>query len=474
MIDLLKKYNEDRSLRIFIVTASFTPIFYNYFFKLLPSETRDFSISNPDFINLFLSIILFLYFYYVGSKIKKIFNLSSTSISIVFYLFSFFIVDNYFLFISKEFSFRAMFILVNLIWLIIILFNKDVKKIQVLIFVATIYFTQKYLINYLVLTFDLTPLTYTVPDETEVWLPATKNLFENNYFFAINNLSHNGYGLLITHVNAVTTNILYYASNFNYLPFTKNVFFFLTLLFIYEIKVKNISKFIFVIVLVIVTLNSHWFRYLFFNSMMMENAASYFFGVLLYSKREHLNKYEKYLTSLLIGVLYFSKQFLSFLALFFLIYLFITKKMSKKELFLGISPVFIGLFNSMILNFDITWSNYFRYLNFFNRGDELISNNQFSLDNVLNIFNQFLIDKPISYFLFIFMIIFSINLKSNFKEFQEILIIVFINTLLVFILYITVWSDVEFGSSYRYLMNVFHLLIPIYLVSIDKFINKTI
>ena len=72
------------------------------------------------------------------------------------------------------------------------------------------------------------------------------------------------------------------------------------------------------------------------------------------------------------------------------------------------------------------------------------------------------------------MIIFSINLKSNFKEFQEILIIVFINTLLVFILYITVWSDVEFGSSYRYLMNVFHLLIPIYLVSIDKFINKTI
>ena len=110
----------------------------------------------------------------------------------------------------------------------------------------------------------------------------------------------------------------------------KTYSFFLTLLFIYEIKVKNIFKFIFVIVLVIVTLNSHWFRYLFFNSMMMENAASYFFGVLLYSKREHLNKYEKYLTSLLIGVLYFSKQFLSFLAIFFFIFLFITKKISKK------------------------------------------------------------------------------------------------------------------------------------------------
>ena len=54
-------------------------------------------------------------------------------------------------------------------------------------------------------------------------------------------------------------------------------------------------------------------------------------------------------------------------------------------------------------------------------------------------------------------------------------VIIVINSSLVFILYITVWSDVEYGSSYRYLLNIFHLLIPIYLVAIDKFIfsNKT-
>ena len=472
---MLKKYTEEKNLRTLLVVAFFTPIFYNYFFKLLPSETQDFSLDNPDFINLFLSLILFLYFFYVGINIKKIFDLSSISISIVFYLFSFFVIDNFFLYITKEFTFKEMFIFVNAIWLILFLLNKDLKNLHIILFVFSIFFIQKYLISYFVLNFDLTPLTYTVPDETDVWIPATTYLFENNYYFAINNVSHNGYGLLITHINAVSTNIFYYSNNYMYLPFTKNVFFFLTLLFIYEIKVKNISKFIFLMVLAIVTLNSHWFRYLFFNSMMMENAASYFFGILLYSKKEELKPFEKYLTSLLIGILYFSKQFLSFLAIIFLIYLFLAKKMKGRELFLGLSPIFISLSNSFILNIDITWSNYFRFFNFSNQEEQIISNNHYSFTNIINIVNQFLIDKPVSYFLFIFLILFLCNLKSNFKLHKDLLYIVLINTILVFALYITVWSDVEYGSSYRYLMNIFHLLIPIYLVAIDKFIfsNKT-
>jgi len=472
---MLKKYTENQNLRVFFVAASFTPIFYNYFFKLLPSETQDFSIDNPDFINLFLSLILFIYIFYVGKSIKKIFDLSSISISIVFYLFSFFIIDNYFLLISKEYTFKEMFIFVNTIWLILFLFNKDLKNFHIILFVFSIFFIQKYLISYFVLNFDLTPLTYTVPDETDVWIPATTYLFENNYYFAINNVSHNGYGLLITHINAVSTNIFYYSNNYMYLPFTKNVFFLLTLLFIYEIKVKNITKIIFVTVLIIVTLNSHWFRYLFFNSMMMENAASYFFGVLLFSRKEELKPFERYLTALLIGILYFSKQFLSFLAIIFLIYLFLTKKMKSRELILGLSPIFISLINSIILKIDITWSNYFKYFDFSNQEDQIITNNQYSFKNIFNIVNQFLIDKPVSYFLFIFLILFLFNLKSNFNKYKDMLYIVFINTILVFVLYITVWSDVEFGSSYRYLMNIFHLLIPIYLVAIDKFIfpNKT-
>ena len=466
--NLLKNNN----IRTIFLLSLFIPIFYNYFFNLLPSETRNISFSNPDFINIFLSLGLFIVLYFLGTRIKVIFNLSSISISIIFYLFSFFIVDNYFLFLTKFFTFKQIFIFVNIIWLLIFIVNKNINNLEVIFFISFFFIFQKYVANYIFYNFDLTPLTYTVPDETDVWLPATTYLFENNYFFALNNVSHNGYGLLITHINSVSTQIFYYLNNFLYFPLIKNVFFFLTFLFISEIKVRKISKFVFLSVFLIVTLNSHWFRYLFFNSLMMENAASYFFGVLIYSMTISHTSFEKYLLTLLVGIMYFSKQFLSALGVLFLIYLFIQKRLNKKQLLLGLSPILISLSNAFFLNVDITWSNYFKFFN----GESSTGNKEpFNIDNILNIINQFLIDKPVSYFLFLFLILFMFNFKSNYLQFRELVYIIVINSSLVFILYITVWSDVEYGSSYRYLLNIFHLLIPIYLVAIDKFIfsNKT-
>lgn len=458
---------KSRNIRTIILLLLFIPIFYNYFFRLIPSETRNTSISNPDFINILLSLALFIVLYFLGTRVKVIFNLSSISISIIFYLFSFFIIDNYFLFLTKFFTFKQIFIFVNIIWLLIFIVNKNINNLEVLFFIIVFFIFQKYVASYIFLNYELTPLTYTVPDETDVWLPATTYLFENNYFYALNNVSHNGYGLLITHINSVSTQIFYYLNNYLYFPLIKNVFFFLTLLFINEIKVRKISKLVFLSAFLVVTLNSHWFRYLFFNSLMMENAASYFFGVLIYSMTISSTSFEKYLSTLLVGVMYFSKQFLSALGILFLIYLFIQKRLNKKQLLIGLSPILISLSNALFLNVDITWSNYFK---FFNGQSSSEKKELFNIDNILNIINQFLIDKPVSYFLFIFVIIFMFNFKSNYLQFRELVYIVAMNSSLVFILYTTVWSDVEYGSSYRYLMNIFHLLIPIYLVAIDKFI----
>ena len=234
----------------------------------------------------------------------------------------------------------------NIIWLLIFIVNKNINNLEVILFISFFFIFQKYVANYIFFNFDLTPLTYTVPDESDVWLPATTYLFENNYFFALNNVSHSGYGQLITHINSVSTQIFYYLNNFLYFPFIKNVFFFLTLLFISEIKVRKTSKFVFLSVFLIVTLNSHWFRYLFFNSLMMENAVSYFFGVLIYSMTISHTSFEKYLLTLLVGIMYFSKQFLSALGILFLLYLFIQKRLNKKQLLLGLSPILISLSNA--------------------------------------------------------------------------------------------------------------------------------
>ena len=69
-------------------------------------------------------------------------------------------------------------------------------------------------------------------------------------------------------------------------------------------------------------------------------------------------------------------------------------------------------------------------------------------------------------------LLFMVNFSKNFFKLKEPLIIVLINTILVFFLYMFLWtSEVEYGSSYRYFMNTFHVLLPIYLISIDRFIN---
>ena len=238
------------------------------------------------------------------------------------------------------------------------------------------------------------------------------------------------------------------------------------MLFIFEIKSSKSSKFILSVVLLVVTLNSHWFRYIFFNSLMMESAVSYFFGVLLYGCINAKNKNQSYATALLMGTLFFSKQFIAVISLFYLSYIFIIKKISLKTLFLGFSGFLSNLIIFPLNNIDVTWSLYF------NNNSVMDAESSIKLSNFKNLINEFLIDRPISYFLFILFLLFIFNFRKNFSQFKDPLIIVLINTLLVFFLYIFLWtSEVEYGSSYRYFMNIFHTLLPVYLISIERFIK---
>ncbi len=462
--------NNLKSKKFLILLVLFSPIFYNYFFRLIPRETRNLSLDNPDFINIGLSFIFFIFLLFVGYQIKISLNLPNISISIVLYLFSFFIFDSYFLFITKMFNLKVVFLFINFIWILIFLLNKKTSKTQIIFFFLIFYFLREFTFELLFNNFELSPKTYTVPDETEVWIPVTKNIFSNNYFYGLETITHNGYGLLIAYINSITTILFYKSSVFSFFPFIKNVFYFLTLLFIYEIKGSSISKVLFSSVLTIVTLNSHWFRYLFFNSMMLESGVSYFFGVILYSFGIAKSKKEKHIFSLLLGFLFFSKQFIATLAILYLIYLFIKKDIKIISLIIGLSSILIAVINSFLLKIDMTWSTYFV---FFNSTPTAHRQRSVNLENIFNIVNQFLIDKPLSYFLLILFLLFLINSKINYFQYNKLVNLILLNTFLVFILYIFIWTDVEYGSSYRYLMNIFHLIIPISINSIDNFLlNK--
>ncbi len=452
---------------LFLLLFFFSPIFYNYFFNLLPRETRFISLTNTDFINIFISFLLFLYLFFVGKQIQIAFGLNSISFSIAIYVFSFFIIDNHLLFLAKEVSFKTLFLFINLLWFIFLITNKKVEKKAFLLFVLLSLLTREFVVENLISTYELQTTYFTVPDEDKVWLPVTTKIFESNYHFALLNFpGHSGYGLLISHISSLFTLICTSVKSFVFFPFIKNVFYFLTMLFIYEYKSSTFSKAILSIVLLVVTLNSHWFRYLLFNSLMLESAVSYYFAVLFYSSEESNNKKEKNLSIFLLGVLFFSKQFIALIAIFYIVYLFLIRRITVFTLGLGISGVFISFINYIFLNIDITWSNYFD-----NYGSAIELERTINYSNFFNVINQFLIDKPLSVFLFVLTILFFVNLNKNFMKFKNASLIFLFNTVLVFVLYIFIWTNVQIDSSYRYIINCFHLLLPIYLVTIDNFLS---
>ena len=118
-----KKVFGVKAKNIYILLVLLSPIFYNYFFNLIPRETRNLSLGNPDFINIGISFIFFIFLYFVGSQIKISLNLSNISIAIVLYFFSFFIFDSYFLFLTRLFHIKYVFLIVNILWIFIFLVN---------------------------------------------------------------------------------------------------------------------------------------------------------------------------------------------------------------------------------------------------------------------------------------------------------------------------------------------------------------
>lgn len=466
---LMTSSNNKKIISLFIL---FSPIVYNYFFKLLPRETRNLSLYNPDFMNLLLSLLLTLSLVYIGSQIKIALGLTNISVSVVCYLFSFFIFDTFFLFLTKHFDLIYTFTFVNVFWIIVIILRTNINKKAFILFVLLLIFFRQYIFELISSNFSLTPTIYTVPEESKVWLPSTTNIYEDNYFIGLKKqTSHSGYGLLISHINAVSTLIFSKSHMYYFYPFIKNIYYFLTLLFIYEIKSSKVSKIFFIFLFTLVSLNSHWFRYIFFNSLMMESGVSYFFGVVMYSFVNVQTRKQKYIYSLLLGFLYFSKQFVAALAILFIFYALYKKIIHLRVFIISFSGVIFSFFNFLVLGVHLTWINYIRFFD-----SSTNEESTYNYTNFKRVVEQFLIDRPLTYLLLAFFILFLFNSKNHKTKYIDFIRIILLNTALVFILYIFAWGSEEsadhIGSSYRYFLNIFHLMIPIFLESLDNFIYR--
>ena len=97
-----------------------------------------------------------------------------------------------------------------------------------------------------------------------------------------------------------------------------------------------------------------------------------------------------------------------------------------------------------------------------------------NFSNIRNIYEQFLIDKPTTYIVFGFLIV---NILSQFRYKNEsqtdklLFGFVLLNYILVNLLYISYWRNVEFESSYRYIVSCFHLIFISLIIKFSKFEN---
>ncbi len=440
-------------------------IYNNFFENKILNNPNNFKI-----LNFLISILFCISFLIFGKIIKGIFYFDTVSFGVVIFLVSFFIFDKITLILNSNLLFDHLFALVILFWALVFLVNY--KKIQIKEILALIasYIISFQSLNMLNKSINLSTIDFLTSDEKYFWYPLSKNIYEVNYYDAIFNNYLSSYGLLIAHIHAVLNKIFSFSSEFLYFPAYKNIFFLLTIFFIFELKNSLNSKIIFSLFFSIIVLTSDWFNYLFFNSLLAESITSYFFGISIYeSINDGGKKPSNKIVILCLGFLYFSKQFISIFSIFFGLYILLKNKERLSYYVLLFFGIIIDLLNAIFIDTPITWSMYLNNIN----TSEAQTFNGIKFENIINIIKQFTIDRPVSYFIFIiFLLSIYSYIQNSFEVKNVYLIIIVLNTIFVFLLYIFIWTNVEYESSYRYLLNVLHIIIIYTLNTFDIFLNK--
>lgn len=448
------------SKNIFLYLLLF-PIIFNSLLNFFLNKT--YKMFSFTFLISSISILLFLLTYVqIGVMVKKSLQNKTICGGFIIYILSFFILDTFFLLISKNFNSSDSFYIFNFIWLVFFISKKiNILEIAKTIFlvIALNYFNSKYL-NYLIAT-DIEILN---SDVIEYWYPTLKNLFENNYFYTLDNSLIDGYGLLINYFQFVIYKIGIISNTFTMILTPVAAFFLMSMIFFSELKIKKSNKFLISILFFSFILNSEWLRFLFVESLMSESIISFVFLVLL---TEFIYTSSNKLYFFFIGSLLISKQFVILIVFLIIIYIAL-----KKRDFLGfvtsLIPYFVYKMNILFItsgskvydNYEsVSVSTLFFNLNF---------------SNLTNVINLVAADKVFIYFFIIFIIFSLLNFQNILNnEIEKVFFIaILLNLFFVLYLYISIWQNYTLGSSYRYILNTIHLMFASTILSFNQIQKK--
>jgi len=424
-----------------------------------------------NFFDILMGIILFSFLFFVSKSINEAFNLKSFSFAIFIYLCSFFILDIAILFIYKSFLFNEIFLITNVIWLIFFLI-KNVQKSNIFLIITSISIL-KFLFSKV--KTNLTTNQNITGDVEAVFYGQSQNIFENSYYFSVNNYVMEGYPQFTSYLQALFLQFAQQNGDYNFYAFTSHIVFYLTILFFFEIKLSTFNKLLISAVFSSLVLNSKWISFLFTTSLMSEGIVSLFTGIGFYFA--FYNFYSKkvinyeFLFYFITGFLYFTKQFNSSITLIIFCILFIFNK-KNKLLLLGLSGILIKELLYLFVFNNVSKDHHIRQIDFIDTALDLVLFRDLKLINIISILKNLFIDKPVSLILLIFYLtIFLISYRSlkNYQLNTLLFFIVNLNLVLIFGLYISVWQNMELDSPIRYILNYLHLILISIFINLEKY-----
>lgn len=465
MLNLLQNNKTKKNILLVLIPV---PFLVNFVLNIYENQS---AFSFISIKNLTFSFISFLFLYNFCSLISQASGIKNISFCISIFYISFYVIN----FITLNFSeiiqnFVNYFYLVMSLWIIYLIYNfKFLNKLN-LFFSLFSFFAVNLMKNYIL------DKNYTVTqfssDTEYFWTPMSKLIYENGLHYALENNIIPGYGLLINYIHSLNFKLFINEEFFYFNTASTNIFLFLYILFFLEINAPKTIKYSGLIIFTSTLLNSDWLSFLFINSSMGEGISNYLFAVMFLSlfqeSKNNVNLFEFYIAVFFAGFLYFTKPFSSYLILISIFWIFSRNK-KVTILLTGFFGVFL---NFLTYYYIISGSTYDGYLNIYEITD---TNKLFNLNlsNILKILINFITtDKVMSLFLLVLAVLTLFNLYKL-KSLSPLLIILLFNSLLVFLLYITVWQDKELESAYRYLMSLFNLYFVLYIYEINKTFYKT-
>lgn len=438
-----------------------SPVLLNFCLKLLNNDVVliNYYLRNKELLLIYFLNLLF--YFYLSKLISHTLALNSLSLSTTYFLLSFFIFDLFVSFISKEIPFKTSITIVLAIWLVFLsmkTINKDRILKLIVIYIASLFINNRYfnnlknLDNYIELNTDV-PLQ---------WLKLAELISSKNYYFAFTNNIIDGQSLVLSHVQSTVFNLNFYLRDFQFIRLNSNIFLFFSLLLIYDLNISKKNKIIASFSIASLLLNSDWLTYLFLDSLMLEGTVSFLFAALVINLNKYLTK-KLNMKSLayfsFFSCLFFTKQFISLISLFLIVYVFLRYR--NVNAMIGLVFYFADYIYKIMYTPNVESFELLNNTSSIELLKDVLFFNNLEFSNIIKIISQLLIDRPVSYLIFLFL---ALNIFRIYKynldkpDLNLYLFIVVINFILIFLLYIVWWKDFGIQSSFRYIMNVFYLL----------------